>query len=85
MFVTLDVKFRFPNIKCNLCQNTVKFQTKTSLLDKIFIKYQLSQDLIFKIEYLQVCVAVVISHGYYSLCLHEGQSCTVFKILYEQQ
>ena len=43
MFVTLDVKFRFPNIKCNLCQNTVKFQTKTSLLDKIFKKYQLSQ------------------------------------------
>ena len=38
MFVTLDIKFCFPNIKCNLCQNTVKFQTKTSLLDKIFYK-----------------------------------------------
>ena len=37
MFVILDIKFRFPNIKCNMCQNTVKFQTKTSLVEKIFI------------------------------------------------
>ena len=36
MFVILDIKLRVANIKWNLCQNTVKFQNMTNLVDKIF-------------------------------------------------
>ena len=42
MFVILDIKFRVANIKCNLCQNTVKFQNMTSLVDKICTNIQTS-------------------------------------------
>ena len=35
MFVILDIKFRFAYIKWNMCQNTVKFQNITNLVDKI--------------------------------------------------
>ena len=85
MFVILDIKFRIANIKWNLCQNTVKFQNMTSLVDKVCTNIQTSTVYYLLIEYLQVCLAVTKSHGYYSLCLRAGQSCTVFRILYEQQ
>ena len=42
MFVILGFKFRFANVKWNLCQNTVKFQKMTSLLDKICTNMQTS-------------------------------------------
>ena len=42
MFVILDIKFRVANIKWNLCQNTVKFQNMTSLVDKICTNIQTS-------------------------------------------
>ena len=35
MFVILDIKFHFANIKWDLCQNTVKFQNMTSFVDNI--------------------------------------------------
>ena len=34
MFIILDIKFHVVNIKWNLCQNTVKFQIMTSLVEK---------------------------------------------------
>ena len=37
MFVILYSKFRFANMKWDLCQNTVKFENMTSLVDKICI------------------------------------------------
>ena len=42
MFVILDIKFGVANIKWNLCQNTVKFQNMTSLVDKICTNIQTS-------------------------------------------
>ena len=42
MFVILDIKFRVGNIKWNLCQNTVKLQNMTSLVDKICTNIQTS-------------------------------------------
>ena len=42
MFVILDIKFRVVNIKWNLCQNNVKFQNMTSLVDKICTNIQTS-------------------------------------------
>ena len=42
MFVILDSKFRFPNIKWDLCQNSVKFQNMTSIVDKICTNMQTS-------------------------------------------
>ena len=42
MFVILDIKFRVANIKWNLCQNTVKLQNMTSLVDKICTNIQTS-------------------------------------------
>ena len=35
LFVILDIKFLFANIKWDLCQNNVNFQNMTSLVDKI--------------------------------------------------
>ena len=40
MFVILDIKFRVSNIKWNQCQNTVKFQDMSSLVDKICTNIQ---------------------------------------------
>ena len=40
MFVILDTKFRVANIKWNLCQNSVKFQNMTSLVEKICTNMQ---------------------------------------------
>ena len=57
MFVILDIKFRVSNIKWNQCQNTVKFQDMTSLVDKICTNIQTSTG-----YYLCNCVAVVKSH-----------------------
>ena len=42
MFVILNIKFRVAIIKWNLCQNTVKFQNMTSLVDKICTNIQTS-------------------------------------------
>ena len=42
MFVILNIKFRVSNINWNLCQNTVKFQNMTSLVDKICTNMQTS-------------------------------------------
>ena len=42
MFVILDFKFCIANIKWNLCQNTVKFQNMTSLVDKVCTNIQTS-------------------------------------------
>ena len=42
MFVILDIKFCVANIKWKLCQNTVKFQNMTSLVDKICTNIQTS-------------------------------------------
>ena len=42
MFVILDIKFHFANIKWNLRQSTVKFQNMTSLVDKIYTNIQTS-------------------------------------------
>ena len=42
MFLILDIKFCDANIKWNLCQNTVKFQNMTSLVDKICTNIQTS-------------------------------------------
>ena len=42
MVVILDIKLRVANIKWNLCQNTVKFQNMTSLVDKICTNIQTS-------------------------------------------
>ena len=42
MFVILNMKFRVANIKWNLCQNTVKLQNMTSLVDKIYTNIQTS-------------------------------------------
>ena len=42
MFVIIYIKFLDANIKWNLCQNTVKFQNMTSLVDKIFTTTQTS-------------------------------------------
>ena len=43
MFIILDIKFYFANIKWNLCQSTVKFQNITSLLDKTCTNIQTSK------------------------------------------
>ena len=43
MCVILDIKFRFANTKLDLCQNTVKFQNMTSLVDKICTNMQTSK------------------------------------------
>ena len=40
MFVILGIKFRFANIKRDLCQNTVKFQNMTCLVDQIYTNIQ---------------------------------------------
>ena len=41
IFVILDIKFHFANIKWVMCQNTVKFQNMTSLVDKICTNIQI--------------------------------------------
>ena len=57
-----------------------------SIVDKICTNIQISMGYYLSnfLAYLQVCVALARSHGYNSLCLHAGHSCTVFRILYEQ-
>ena len=40
MFVILDIKFCFADIKWDLSQNNVKFQNMTSLADKICTNIQ---------------------------------------------
>ena len=57
MFVILDILFRAANIKWNLCQNTVKFQNMTSLVDKICINSLVEN----------VCTNIQTSAGYYLL------------------
>ena len=42
MFVILDIKFCFANIKWYLRQSTVKFQNMTSLVGKIYTNIQTS-------------------------------------------
>ena len=50
MFVILDIKFCFADIKWDLCQNTVKFQNMNSLVDKICTSIQT-----FTRYYLKLC------------------------------
>ena len=47
MFFILDIKFRAANLKWNLCQNTLKFENMTSLVDKVCINIKNSTDIIF--------------------------------------
>ena len=42
MFLILDIKLRVANIKWNMCQNTVKFQSMSSFVDKICTNIQTS-------------------------------------------
>ena len=50
MFVILDIKFGVTNTKWNLCQNTVKVQNMTSLVDKMCTNIQTSTKLSFKLS-----------------------------------
>ena len=71
MFVILDIKFRFANTTYNLCQNTVKFQNMTSLVNKICTNIQTSTG-----YYLSNWVlATMCSRGQKSWILFTGSTC----------
>ena len=73
MFIILDIKFHVVNIKWNLCQNTVKFQIMTSLVEKTCSNIQtLTGYYILNWVLVSVCSCSqksILFDGYYSMCL----------------
>ena len=84
IFVILHFKFHVANIKWNLCQNTVKFQNMTILVDKICTNIQTSTGH-YLLNWVLVSVQLQLKVMHIIQCLRAWQSCTVLRILYEQQ